>query len=51
MHEKIRDGEAEEMHGYHAIRENCVIKLRHPRRALNLKAKDLIASFKNRIVY
>ena len=31
--------------------KNCVIKLRHPRRALNLKAKDLIGSFKNRIVY
>ena len=31
--------------------KNCVIKLRHPRRALDLKAKDLIGSFKNRIVY
>ena len=31
--------------------KNCVIKLPHPRRALDLKAKDLIGSFKNRIVY
>ena len=31
--------------------KNYVIKLRHPRRALDLKAKDLIGSFKNRIVY
>ena len=31
--------------------KNCVIKLRHPRRALDLKAKDLIGSFINRIVY
>ena len=36
---KFRDGLAEEMHAYHAIRE----KLRHPRRALDLKAKDLIS--------
>ena len=28
--------------------KNCVIKLRHPRRALDLKAKDLIGSFKKR---
>ena len=31
--------------------KNCVIRLRHQRRALDLKAKDLIGSFKNRIVY
>ena len=31
--------------------KNCVIKLRHPRPALDLKTKDLIGSFKNRIVY
>ena len=31
--------------------KNCVIKLRHPRRTLDLKAKDLIGSFKKRIVY
>ena len=31
--------------------KNCLIKLRHPRRALDLKAKDLIGSFKKRIVY
>ena len=31
--------------------KNCVIKLRHPRRVLDLKAKDLIGSLKNRIVY
>ena len=31
--------------------KNCVIKLRHPRRALDLKAKDLVGSFKTRIVY
>ena len=31
--------------------KNCVIKLRHSRRAMDLKAKDLIGSFKNRIVY
>ena len=31
--------------------KNCVTKLRHPRRALDLKGKDLIGSFKNRIVY
>ena len=30
---------------------NCVIKFRHPRRALDLKAKDLTGSFKNPIVY
>ena len=35
---KFRDGLAEETHAYHAIRE----KLRHPGRALDLKAKDLI---------
>ena len=53
IHEKIRDGyKAEETHAYHAIRE----KLRHKiapskARALDLKAKDLIGSLKNRIVY
>ena len=31
--------------------KNCVIKFRHSRRMLNLKAKDLIGSFRNRIVY
>ena len=31
--------------------KNCVIKLRRPRRALDLNAKDWIGSFKNRIVY
>ena len=31
--------------------KNCIIKFCHPRRALDLKAKDLIGSFKNRIVY
>ena len=31
--------------------KNCIIKLRHPRRAVDLKAKDLIGYFKNRIVY
>ena len=31
------DGSAEETHAYHAIRG----KLRHPRRTLDLKAKDL----------
>ena len=31
--------------------KNCIVKLRHPRRALDLKVKDLIGSFKNRIVY
>ena len=31
--------------------KNCFIKLRHSWRALDLKAKDLIGSFKNRIVY
>ena len=35
---KFRNGETEEMHAYHAIRE----KLRHPGRALDLKTKDLI---------
>ena len=38
IHEKFRDGLAEETHAYHTIRE----KLRHPGRALDLKAKDLI---------
>ena len=47
MHEEIRDGYAEETHAYHAIGE----KLRHPRCALDLKAKDLIGSFKKHIVY
>ena len=27
--------------------KNCIIKLRHPRRALDLKAKDLIGSSKS----
>ena len=31
--------------------KNCIINLRHPGRALDLKAKDLIGSFENRIVY
>ena len=31
--------------------KNCVMKLHHPRCTLDLKAKDLIGSFKNRIVY
>ena len=31
--------------------KKCVIKLRHPRHALDLKTKDLIGSFKNPIVY
>ena len=35
---KSRDGLAEETHAYHAIRE----RLRHPGRALDLKAKNLI---------
>ena len=35
---KFRDGWAEGTHAYHAIKE----KLRHPGRALDLKAKDLI---------
>jgi len=35
---KFRDGRAEETHAYHAIGE----KLRHPGRALDLKAKNLI---------
>ena len=35
---KFRDGEVEETHAYHVIRE----KLRHPGRALDLKTKDLI---------
>ena len=38
IHEKFRDGLAEETHTCHAIRE----KLRHPGSALDLKAKDLI---------
>ena len=40
---KFRDGyKAEETHAYHAIREKLLHELRHPRRALDLKAKDLI---------
>ena len=27
--------------------KNCIIKFRHPRHALDLKAKELIGSFKN----
>ena len=41
---KIRHGKPEEMHAYHAIREKLRHKLRHPRRALDLKTKDLIGS-------
>ena len=39
---KFRDGYAEETHAYHAIREKLRHQLRHPGRALDLKAKDLI---------
>ena len=39
---KFRDGLAEETHDYHAIRDNLRHQLRHPGRALDLKAKDLI---------
>ena len=39
---KFRDGLAEETHAYHAIREKLRNQLRHPGRALDLKAKDLI---------
>ena len=35
------DGSAEETHAYHAIRGKLRQKLRHPRRTLYLKAKDL----------
>ena len=38
---KFRDGSAGEMH-YHVIREKLRHQLRHPGRALDLKAKDLI---------
>ena len=38
IHEKIRDGWAEETYAYHAIGK----KLRHPGRVLDLKTKDLI---------
>ena len=31
--------------------KNCIIKLRLSKRALDLKAKDLIGYFQNRIVY
>ena len=39
---KFRDGSAEETYAYHAIRETLRHQLRHPGRALDLKAKDLI---------
>ena len=39
---KFRDGLAEETHAYHAIREKLRHQLRHPGRALDLKAKKLI---------
>ena len=39
---KFRDGQAEETHAYHAIRKKLRHSLRHPGRALDLKAKDLI---------
>ena len=39
---KFRDGLAEEAHAYHAIRVKLRHQLRHARRALDLKAKDLI---------
>ena len=39
---KFRDGKAEETHAYHAIRETSRHQLRHPGRALDLKAKDFI---------
>ena len=39
---KFRDGLAEETHAYHAIRVKLRHQLRHPRRALDLKGKDLI---------
>ena len=38
---KFRDGLAE-THAYHAIREKLRHQLRHPGRALDLKARDLI---------
>ena len=37
---RFRDGQAEETHAYHVIRENLRHQLRHPGRALDLK--DLI---------
>ena len=39
---KFRDGLAEETHAYHTIREKLRHQLRHPGRALDLKAKYLI---------
>ena len=39
---KFRNGKTEERHVYHAIREKLRYHLRHPRRALDLKTKDLI---------
>ena len=39
---KFRDGLAEETHAYHAVREKLRHQLRHPGRALDLKAKKLI---------
>ena len=39
---KFRDGWAEKTHAYHAIREKLRHQWRHPGRALDLKAKDLI---------
>ena len=39
---KFRDGQAEETHAYHVIRKKLRHQLRHPGRAHDLKAKDLI---------
>ena len=42
INKKFRNGETEETHVYHAIREKLRQQLRHPGRALDLKTKDLI---------
>ena len=39
---KSGNGKTEETNVYHAIREKLRHQLRHPRRALDLKTKDLI---------
>ena len=43
---KLRNGKTEETHVYHTIREKLRHQLRHPRRALDLKTKDLIGHLK-----
>ena len=39
---KFRNGKTEEMHAYNAIREKLRHQFCNPRRALDLKTKDLI---------